>query len=469
MSSDRRKGRESDWRKTPKGCWSRSIGAYGSSVRILQREPRGVFYRIITDGRGRRDWKSLRTTSKAEAFRLGQHLYLALHGDSRDPIRPRQRAGEHTNDEERLTVGRLWSMYRESAAFRANTPSTQADKRSRGPLLVLGLCADTYIELLTPEDVKQYIELRQRGTGWADGRVTQKPRGLRTVEADLVLLRTMINWARRERGEDGRFLIDANPLQGVDIPKEKNPRRPVATYNRFERTLVGFQRLIEKSSSDKETVRLIAARDALRVAEATGRRIGSVRRLDWSDVDWRGGRLRWREATDKSRRQQLVALPSSIAGPLRTRWLAAGQPAQGFVFPSPRRRENTTSMLSAELRRAELEAGLEPLDGGLWHPFRRKWGSERKHMPIKDVTDAGGWSDITTFLTCYQHADDDSLEQVMESPLKLMEGEDGRRMLRDVSDLPRGGNQPAVPPGDGKKPVEIATVGQMRKEGKGAA
>jgi hypothetical protein len=31
------------------------------------------------------------------------------------------------------------------------------------------------------------------------------------------------------------------------------------------------------------------------------------------------------------------------------------------------------------LRKAEKEAGLEPQTGSLWHAFRRKWATERKH------------------------------------------------------------------------------------------
>lgn len=30
----------------------------------------------------------------------------------------------------------------------------------------------------------------------------------------------------------------------------------------------------------------------------------------------------------------------------------------------------------------------------------------RKDLPLKDVAAAGGWKDVTTVPTCYQHADD---------------------------------------------------------------
>jgi len=72
------------------------------------------------------------------------------------------------------------------------------------------------------------------------------------------------------------------------------------------------------------------------------------------------------------------------------------------------------------LNAAEQHAELEKLQGGLWHPYRRMWASARKHLPLKDVAEAGGWHDIETLLTCYQHPDRDSLLKVMtdERPVR---------------------------------------------------
>jgi hypothetical protein len=43
----------------------------------------------------------------------------------------------------------------------------------------------------------------------------------------------MIYWAMNERLPDGSWLLENNPLRGVKLPKEEDPRRPVATYDRF--------------------------------------------------------------------------------------------------------------------------------------------------------------------------------------------------------------------------------------------
>jgi hypothetical protein len=83
------------------------------------------------------------------------------------------------------------------------------------------------------------------------------------------------------------------------------------------------------------------------------------------------------------------------------------------------------------LRQAEAAAGVEKLEGGLWHAYRRKWATERKELPLKDVAAAGGWKDVTTWLTCYQHADEATMLKVMASPTKLV----GRRTIGAVEKL----------------------------------
>jgi hypothetical protein len=48
------------------------------------------------------------------------------------------------------------------------------------------------------------------------------------------------------------------------------------------------------------------------------------------------------------------------------------------------------------------------------------WATERKELPLKDVAAAGGWKDVTTLLTCYQHADEATMLKVMASPTNLV-------------------------------------------------
>lgn len=50
-------------------------------------------------------------------------------------------------------------------------------------------------------------------------------------------------------------------------------------------------------------------------------------------------------------------------------------------------------------------ANLPKLEGGMWHPFRRKWATERKHLPDKDVMEVGGWRSLDALKQPYQQAD----------------------------------------------------------------
>jgi hypothetical protein len=65
------------------------------------------------------------------------------------------------------------------------------------------------------------------------------------------------------------------------------------------------------------------------------------------------------------------------------------------------------------VRRAERLAELGLLPGGAWHPFRRRWATERKHLSPTDVAAVGGWIDITTLRKCYQMADEATMEAVV--------------------------------------------------------
>ena len=55
---------------------------------------------------------------------------------------------------------------------------------------------------------------------------------------------------------------------------------------------------------------------------------------------------------------------------------------------------------------------MPKLDGGVCHPLRRKWRSERRHLPMKAVAMAGGWTDMTTMERCYDLPDDEDVLKV---------------------------------------------------------
>jgi hypothetical protein len=61
---------------------------------------------------------------------------------------------------------------------------------------------------------------------------------------------------------------------------------------------------------------------------------------------------------------------------------------------------------------AEALAGVQAQKGSLWHAYRRKWATERKHLPDVDVAAAGGWITVQTLKTAYHQADPDTMLRV---------------------------------------------------------
>lgn len=241
----------------------------------------------------------------------------------------------------------------------------------------------------------------------------------RTIEADLVTLLTALNWACRERDRQGRRLLRENPLFGVALPREKNPRRPVMSHDTFAS-------LLAKAATVSPLLKL-----GLVVAEGTGRRASAWLAMRWDDVNFEirdeapFGSITWRAENDKRGYEQTVPMPEAVREALRE-WRQQ-LPAIGtaWVFPSPRDAIQHCSrhVLDDWLRRAYKLAEIEPEHGGLWHPLRRKWATERKNYPVKDVAAAGGWRDVQTVLRSYQHADAATVREVVLTPtLRLAKG-----------------------------------------------
>lgn len=66
-------------------------------------------------------------------------------------------------------------------------------------------------------------------------------------------------------------------------------------------------------------------------------------------------------------------------------------------------------------------AGLETRKGSLWHAYRRKWATERKHLPDVDVAAAGGWQSLEALKQSYRQADDATMLQLVVGAGELRE------------------------------------------------
>jgi integrase len=161
-----------------------------------------------------------------------------------------------------------------------------------------------------------------------------------------------------------------------------------------------------------------------RLAADTGRRISAIlalRASDWRPGEGTHGRILWRADSDKVGRDWLAPVTPEVRQELETYRREHGLVGEALLFPAPNdpTRPVTVQVATDWLRRAENLAEVEPLPGGAWHPFRRKWATERKHLSPKDTAAVGGWTDLTTLQNVYQVADAETMEAVVLQPKRL--------------------------------------------------
>lgn len=97
-----------------------------------------------------------------------------------------------------------------------------------------------------------------------------------------------------------------------------------------------------------------------RAALYSGHRIGAIRHLRWSDIDFAKSTIRWI--------------------------------GDSWVFPSP---EDATRLCSSSIMRDWMERGLKKVGLGPgmrygWHSLRRQFATDLKHIPLSDLCALGG-------------------------------------------------------------------------------
>lgn len=428
----KRKPRRDEWHLTKRG-WTRSFGERGLRVRLFQKRKDGHFFRFVwLPGRGA-DEKCLYTADRSAAERLAREL-LAKTVLNEDHSAPSNIA---------LTLSHLLERYtRESATFLDNTEATRKDGLTRVAIILAYFGSELDVRELREDDVVGYTRWRlaggaQYGVDAKNGRpLNTRAVRMRSVEADLKLLYAALKWATSIRVSKGRRLLEHHPLQGVRRPRERNPKRPIATWERFvaaraaaTELVVEAENRIEGAKTDEgraaaelDRLKWMRAELGLVLLESTGRRTGSIRQLRWEDINFGTSEITWRAEADKKRHEWNTPVPASLLEELRSfqRRLCA---VAGWLFPAEKdpRHPIRRDVFARWILALEKRAGLPKLDGGLLHAFRRKWATERKDLPVKDVAAAGGWKDVGTLLTCYQQADRETMLAVMSEPRKVLD------------------------------------------------
>jgi integrase len=340
-----------------------------------------------------------------------------------------------------VRLGELCARFlRESPMLLDNVEKVRDEADTRLAIVRAVIGDNRDVRSLSENDVRQY-EARRRAGGiqYGDECTTGTVRQ-RSVQADLKLLKQVLNWACSVTHPDGTRLLERNPLQFVKVKGEHDVARPIASYERYEATrkaMQGFQQRYaeeartlkkpkDRARAERRCESWIRAEFALVLLEATGKRRSSIVGLKWSDFDFVAQRVTWRPEHDKKRKTWVVPYPASFFETVREFQRRLGA-AGGYIFPRQSKyREDSSQhapreLISQWIQKAEVAAGLPKLVGGTCHPYRRKWRSERRHLPTKAVALAGGWTDTVTMERCYDLPDEADLLAVTSEANKRRE------------------------------------------------
>ena len=400
-------------KKKKRQRWSHSEGHYGCRVAVYE-ELDGIIYARES---GRKPYSlGHRNRARAKAWARERHAKLTLG---------LERAATPTP-----TAHRVFGLYLEHHSP-MRTPTTQAEDARRAEMWTRVLAPEKDLHKLTRGEWERFDLARRSGAVDPRGRPVPhaKRRSVRsrTVGADQEWLRGVIRWAITWQDDSGEYVMRENPMRGYGISKERNPKRPVATQDRYEavRAVSDSVTMDVRRNRRRFAVRSYLS-EILDIVNGTGRRVSAVLALRFADLrlnEGPHGAIRWPSDTDKEKKEWLTPTNTSVRGALDRVMVERPGVGTAYLFPSPRnaRRPVSKDLASAWLEKAETLAKLEPLDGSLWHAYRRKWATERKHLPDVDVAAAGGWSDLTSLKTAYQQVDGATLYRVVNDPAELRE------------------------------------------------
>lgn len=423
--------------------WSFSAGEYPHTVRVFEREPGGMLYAQAWDPTvGYSPRISLRHRDQEQAITYAETEAAKLR-DGSVALAPAPNV-----------------IYVTMQYFIHQTPkkalAVQKEDERRIGMWRRVLGPHTQIRHVGRPQWESFIALRGsgaidcHGAPVAEGKRT--PVSERTVDADLVFMVSVFNWAT-SWNVNGRPLLERNPWGGtaagvkraLERPKPLEQKQPVASFDRFLTVRAAAERVmmvVRKKEPGAQLVTVGTAQykhgegpvrqwmkpsylpELMDLVEDTGRRITAICRLWYSDFIREGGKVtkvRWRSI--KGSKPTIVPIGERARAAIER--VLAQRPGIGDrpAFPSPRNPDKAITRFLARdwLERAEDLAEVEHVDGGDFHPYRRKWATERKHHPDADVMEGGGWTDPRSLKRSYQKADSETVLAVINEQRKLRE------------------------------------------------
>jgi hypothetical protein len=400
--------------------WSKTVEEQGVAVRVYERAAGGALYVEVRQG-GTKKRSSLKHTDRAlgesQARQVARRLAELRHAGHLGPV----------------TLGEVRRFYTEHR-LPLLSPKRQQNARTAAQLLTRHLGDGFVLEHLGQAHVDAYVAARRAGTlsprPQPAAGSPQRPTGVRhgTIGQELRWLSALCTWAHTFR-VGGKRLLAENPLRGLKWPEEVNPRRPVASEDRFRRTLA------QADAVDA----LGRLRGMLALARYTGRRENAICQLRASDVlltrdqvlrvlaatglDERladhmpSGAIYWRPDADKRSYEEVTAISPAARAALETYLRAHPRVGDAPLFPAATdaSRPIHKDVAARLLLEAERRAKLPKLERGRFHPYRRLFAVEGKHLPDVDVAKAAGWRDLRTMKQSYQRPDPATVLKVIET------------------------------------------------------
>lgn len=401
--------------------WSKWVEKAGLRARLFRWSDRPAFYYDWTDPlTGNRVRKSTKRTTRkaAEDF-------------VKDVLEELAREGEGRTLGQRVDLGTVFRLF-----FEHKVPHIRDDYQKachmRRALFEGAWSVRKVVMDIDQADVDEFKDLRITGKLVpAKSNLTDGVR-LGTIRADLRWLSAVFNWARGHK-VSGRKLLLSNPIVGLKLPEERNVRRPIASHDRYLKTLEAADNvdgsgrlrcmlaLARYTGRRENAICCLRANDFLRTPDAVRGALAAMGSDETSAEHFPHGGLRWRAESDKGGRDTITPLSAPARKALDV--YLERNPRMGDVplFPSP---EDESKPIRKDragvwLLRAETKAKLPKLSGGRWHPYRRLWATERKAVPVQDVAAAGGWKSIETVQRLYQQAE---AKGVLEAVERISQG-----------------------------------------------
>ena len=250
--------------RTKRSQRSYAAGEWGRNrVRVFP-DPKTGLFQIEWRANGRRLSRSLKHREWARAKKQADEFAAGFAGP--------EMHGKAEAEPEPLTLETLFDIYGEEVTPTKSERSRMHDRAATR--MFLGCFGrDRKPASFSQRDWDRFIRARRSGKVGPSGR----PVSDRMIEYDLKFLIAVFNWAAKSRDEQGRLLLDSNPLKGLKAPKEKNPVRVVLAEEEY-------QVLLKVSCQIDWRFHL-----ALVLAHETGHRIGAIRQIRWSGIDSEAG------------------------------------------------------------------------------------------------------------------------------------------------------------------------------------